>query len=49
MIHRPWTMPEQRRAIELREEGLSYDKISYLLGSRSADSVAARLRYIGKR
>lgn len=41
---RYWTNHEQRRAVELRREGLSYDKIAYFLGRRSPDAVAAHLR-----
>lgn len=43
MSRRYWTNHERRRALELREEGLSYDKISVFV-PRSADAIAAHLR-----
>lgn len=44
-MRREWTNHEQARAFELRDKGLSYGTIAYVMKSRSADAVAAHLRY----
>jgi|GEM_PF-6554059 len=42
-MRRAWTLPERRRAVELRAQGNKYEYIGAVIG-RSGHAVAAHLR-----